>query len=73
MFTGNVIGGGDYAVDRIIPDCIKAAKVGKDVIIRNPYSIRPFQHVLEPIMAYLLVAMEQYKNKKLAGCYNIGL
>ena len=53
MRAGNVIGGGDFAADRIIPDCVRAATAGKDIIIRNPYAVRPFQHVLEPIMAYL--------------------
>lgn len=72
MRAGNVIGGGDFAADRIIPDCIRAALESKDIIIRNPYSIRPFQHVLEPIMAYLLVAKKQYKKSQLSGSYNIG-
>lgn len=72
MRAGNVIGGGDFAVDRIIPDCVRAAKEGKDIIIRNPYAVRPFQHVLEPVMAYLMVAQRQYENKNLAGNYNVG-
>lgn len=72
MRAGNVIGGGDFATDRIIPDCVRAAKKGEDIIIRNPYSVRPYQHVLEPVMAYLLVAQKQYEDKKLAGSYNIG-
>lgn len=70
--AGNVIGGGDFAVDRIIPDCIRAAQMGKDIIVRNPYSTRPYQHVLEPVMAYLMVAQRQYQDKALAGCYNVG-
>lgn len=70
--AGNVIGGGDFAVDRIIPDCIRAAEQGKDIIVRNPYSTRPYQHVLEPVMAYLMVAERQYRDKTLAGCYNVG-
>ena len=70
--AGNVIGGGDFASDRIIPDCIRAAVKGEDIIIRNPYAVRPFQHVLEPVMAYLMIAMKQYKNPSLAGCYNVG-
>lgn len=70
--AGNVIGGGDFASDRIIPDCIRAAVKGEDIIIRNPYAVRPFQHVLEPIIAYLIVAMKQYENPSLAGCYNVG-
>lgn len=72
MRAGNVIGGGDFAADRIIPDCVRAAIKGNDIIIRNPYSIRPYQHVLEPIMAYLMVAQRQYEDKRLAGNYNIG-
>lgn len=72
MRAGNVIGGGDFAADRIIPDCVRAAKEGKDIIIRNPYAVRPFQHVLEPVMAYLMVAKRQYEDKELAGNYNVG-
>lgn len=70
--AGNVIGGGDFANDRIIPDCIRAASAGREIIVRNPYSIRPYQHVLEPIAAYLKIAQAQYENRKLAGNYNIG-
>lgn len=72
MRAGNVIGGGDFSKDRIIPDCIRAA-LNKDLIrIRNPHSIRPYQHVLEPIFAYLFVAYQQYFNKNLASIYNVG-
>lgn len=70
--AGNVIGGGDFAKDRIIPDCIRAALKNEDIIIRNPYSTRPYQHVLEPVYVYLMIAAEQYKDIKYAGCYNIG-
>ena len=70
--AGNVIGGGDFAADRIIPDCIRAAAEKKDIIVRNPYSTRPYQHVLEPVYAYLLIAMNQYLDKSLAGNYNVG-
>ena len=70
--AGNVIGGGDYSLDRIIPDCIRAARNNEIIKIRNPYSIRPYQHVLEPITVYLMVAQEQFNNKKLAGSYNVG-
>jgi CDP-glucose 4,6-dehydratase len=70
--AGNVIGGGDFAVDRIIPDCIRAAQIGNNIIVRNPYSTRPYQHVLEPVMAYLMLAMRQYEDMSLAGNYNIG-
>lgn len=72
MRAGNVIGGGDFAADRIIPDCVRAAMEGEDIIIRNPYAVRPFQHVLEPVMAYLMVAQKQYENKELTGSYNVG-
>lgn len=70
--AGNVIGGGDFAVDRIIPDCIRAVATGKSVIVRNPYSIRPFQHVLEPLCAYLMIAARQYRDKRYEGYYNVG-
>lgn len=70
--AGNVIGGGDFANDRIIPDCIRAVGEGKEIIVRNPYSTRPYQHVLEPLAAYLLIAQAQYCNKSLAGNYNVG-
>lgn len=70
--AGNVIGGGDFASDRIIPDCVRAIEQGKDLIVRNPFSTRPYQHVLEPVVAYLTLAMVQHENKSKAGCYNIG-
>lgn len=70
--AGNVIGGGDFATDRIIPDCIRAAKEGRDIVVRNPYSTRPYQHVLEPVVAYLMIAEAQYQNPALAGSYNVG-
>ena len=70
--AGNVIGGGDFAKDRIIPDCVRAAVKKEDIIVRNPYSTRPYQHVLEPIYAYLMIAAEQYKDSKYAGYYNVG-
>lgn len=66
------MGGGDFAVDRIIPDCIRAAIKGKDIIVRNPYSVRPYQHVLEPLFVYLLIAEKQLQNSKFSGFYNIG-
>lgn len=72
MRAGNVIGGGDFAADRIIPDCIRAAQAGMDIIVRNPYSIRPYEHVLEPIIAYLMIGKAQYENKRYAGHYNVG-
>lgn len=70
--AGNVVGGGDFAKDRIIPDCVRAAKDKKTIIVRNPSSVRPFQHVLEPLFAYLLIAQEQYKDMQKAGNYNVG-
>lgn len=70
--AGNVIGGGDFAVDRIIPDCVRAIQEKRDIIVRNPYSIRPYEHVLDPVTAYLMIAAAQYDDKKLAGSYNIG-
>lgn len=70
--AGNVIGGGDFAVDRIIPDCIRAAHEEKNIIVRNPYSTRPYEHVLEPVCVYLKLAEAQYKDKKYAGSYNVG-
>lgn len=70
--AGNVIGGGDFANDRIIPDCIRAAIEKKDIIVRNPFSTRPYQHVLEPLYAYLMIAAMQYEDKKYAGYYNVG-
>ena len=70
--AGNVIGGGDFAKDRIIPDCVRAMENKEKIVVRNPYSTRPYQHVLEPVCTYLLLAMKQYENKKLAGCYNVG-
>lgn len=70
--AGNVIGGGDFANDRIVPDCIRAAVSGKQIIVRNPHSTRPYQHVLEPLAAYLMIAQRQYEDKAYAGFYNVG-
>lgn len=70
--AGNVIGGGDFAQNRIIPDCIRAAIKDEEIIVRNPFSIRPYQHVLEPLFAYLLIAQKQFENVKYEGNYNIG-
>lgn len=70
--AGNVLGGGDYADNRIIPDCVRAAKFESEVIVRNPYSIRPYQHVLDAIFAYLLIIEKQYENPNYSGAYNIG-
>lgn len=70
--AGNVIGGGDFASDRIIPDCIRAAAENREIIVRNPYSTRPYQHVLEPLYAYLMIAEKQYENAAVSGYYNVG-
>jgi CDP-glucose 4,6-dehydratase len=70
--AGNVIGGGDFAQDRIIPDCIRASALRQEIVVRNPYSTRPYQHVLEPLSAYLLLAQRQYDDVHLSDCYNIG-
>lgn len=72
MRAGNVIGGGDFACNRILPDCIRAAVERQPVFLRNPAATRPYQHVLEPLFAYLLVARRQYRTPQLAGCYNVG-
>ena len=70
--AGNVIGGGDFANDRIVPDCVRAAIAGEKIAVRNPHSTRPYQHVLEPLAAYLLIAQKQYEDKHFAGFYNVG-
>lgn len=70
--SGNVIGGGDFANDRIIPDCIRAAMRREVIQVRNPDSIRPYQHVLEPLVAYLMIAQRQYEVPSCAGWYNVG-
>ena len=70
--AGNVIGGGDFANDRIIPDCIRAVQAGSDIVVRNPHSTRPYQHVLEPLTAYLMIAQKQYEKSDYQGYYNVG-
>ena len=70
--AGNVIGGGDFAKDRIIPDCIRAAAKNEPIIVRNPASTRPYQFVLEPVLAYLMIAMKQFQDASYAGHYNVG-
>ena len=70
--AGNVIGGGDFAADRIIPDCVRAAVSGQEIVVRNPSAVRPFQFVLEPLLAYLLIAQAQYEDPSRAGYYNVG-
>lgn len=70
--AGNVIGGGDFANDRIIPDCIRAIEKGEDIVVRNPFSTRPYQHVLEPLYIYLEIVEQQYKDSSKQGYYNVG-
>lgn len=60
--AGNVIGGGDWAKDRILPDCIRALEAGKPIPIRNPKAVRPWQHVLEPLGGYLLLAEKMWEH-----------
>ena len=70
--AGNVIGGGDFALDRILPDAVRAAMKREPLFVRNPNSTRPYQHVLEPIFAYLTIAQRQWEDSALAGWYNVG-
>ena len=70
--AGNVIGGGDFAKDRIIPDCIRAMINGESIVVRNPHSTRPYQHVLEPLNMYLTIACQQYVDRQYEGYYNVG-
>lgn len=70
--AGNVIGGGDFAKDRIIPDCFRDSRAGKNIVIRNPYSTRPYQHVLEALYVYLMIAAKQGDDSSFADSYNVG-
>jgi CDP-glucose 4,6-dehydratase len=71
--AGNVIGGGDWATDRIIPDCIRSIEKGHPIILRNPKATRPWQHVLEPLSGYILLAKNLYDHpKKFSGSWNFG-
>lgn len=71
--AGNVIGGGDFAQNRIIPDCVRSAMQGQVIEIRNPHAIRPYQHVLDPLFGYLLIAHKQWDAPDVyQGAYNIG-
>ncbi len=70
--AGNVIGGGDFAADRILPDCVRAIEQQHTILLRNPDSIRPYQHVLEAIGAYLLIIERQYADDRISGSYNVG-
>lgn len=71
--AGNVIGGGDWSKDRIIPDCIRSIENNEDIILRNPYAVRPWQHVLEPLSGYLLLASRMLEDgKRYSGAWNFG-
>lgn len=70
--AGNVIGGGDYSADRLIPDIIRAFEKGDPVTLRNPDSIRPWQHVLEPLSGYLMMGEKIFEDDKYIGAYNFG-
>jgi len=70
--AGNVIGGGDWARDRIVPDAIRSWRTGKALLVRNPASIRPWQHVLDSLGGYLILAEKLWKNPRLSGAYNFG-
>jgi len=70
--AGNVIGGGDWSKDRLIPDCVKEWQAGRPVMIRNPDAIRPWQHVLEPLYGYMLLAEKIAKDSQISGAYNFG-
>lgn len=70
--AGNVIGGGDWSEDRIIPDCIKALKDNQAIPVRNKVATRPWQHVLDPLYGYMLLGAKQYTDKELSGNWNFG-
>ncbi len=70
--AGNVIGGGDWARDRIVPDAIRSWQKGKTLLVRNPSSVRPWQHVLDSLGGYLKLAEKLWKNPRLSGAYNFG-
>ena len=70
--AGNVIGGGDWATDRLIPDAVRAWQARRPLIIRNPQATRPWQHVLEPLSGYLVLAQKLWDQPALAGAYNLG-
>ena len=70
--AGNVIGGGDWAKDRIVPDAIRSWQRGRALLVRNPSSVRPWQHVLDSLGGYLILAEKLWKNPRLSGAYNFG-
>ena len=70
--AGNVVGGGDWSFDRIVPDCVNFLKKGNTIVLRNPNSTRPWQHVLEPLSGYLMLAKKLYNNPDFSGSWNFG-
>jgi len=70
--AGNVLGGGDYGVDRIVPDCVRALEGGKPIAIRNPVAVRPWQHVLDCLSGYLWLGACLAKDESFAGAFNFG-
>lgn len=70
--AGNVIGGGDWSPDRLLPDAARAWLSGQELSIRRPYSVRPWQHVIEPLAGYLVLAQHLWNKPESAGAYNFG-
>jgi CDP-glucose 4,6-dehydratase len=70
--AGNVIGGGDWAADRLVPDAMRAALAGRDLVVRNPDAVRPWQHVLNPLSGYLELAQRLWEDPSAAGAWNLG-
>lgn len=70
--AGNVVGGGDFAADRLVPDIVRALKTGKSVSLRNPMAIRPWQHVMDPILGYLALAYAAANSRAFQGAFNFG-
>jgi CDP-glucose 4,6-dehydratase len=70
--AGNVLGGGDWAQDRIVPDCIRSLQRGEAIAVRNPVSTRPWQHVLEPLSGYLTLGAQLAARPALASAFNFG-
>ena len=70
--AGNVIGGGDWSEDRLIPDAVRAWQAGRTLVVRRPNAVRPWQHVLEPLFGYLSLAQHLWYRPTLAGAYNFG-
>lgn len=71
--AGNVLGGGDWAPNRIVPDCVRSLLAGRKIVLRNPRATRPWQHVLEPLRGYLMLAQKLFKEgEKWSGPWNFG-